>query len=98
MSAALAGDASALAAWNEVGAWLGRGVAQLAAFFDPEVVVVGGGPSAAGDLLLDPARSELNAVLHGRTARPAVPLVAARFRENGSVIGAGLMALEAVHD
>ena len=40
----------------EIGRWLGQGVAALAAVLDPAVVVVGGGVSEAGDLLLDPAR------------------------------------------
>ena len=31
----------------------------LANIFDPEVIVIGGGVIAAGDLLLEPAREEL---------------------------------------
>ena len=42
----------ALEAFGSVGDWLGVGVANLVAGFDPDVVVVGGGVSAAGDLLL----------------------------------------------
>ena len=41
-----------------VGRRLGAGIAGLVNAFDPEVVVVGGGAVAAGDLLLEPARDE----------------------------------------
>ena len=34
----------------------GEGIASLAAVLDPAVVVIGGGVSEAGDLLLDPMR------------------------------------------
>src|ERR1019366_266164 len=40
----------------EIGHWLGLGIANLAAAFDPGMFVIGGGVSAAGDLLLASAR------------------------------------------
>ena len=51
-----------------VGDWLGVGLANLVAAFDPDVVVVGGGVSAAGDLLLEPAREALARSLVGAGA------------------------------
>ena len=45
--------------------WLGVGVANLVAAFDPPLVVIGGGVSAAGDLLLEPARVALAKSLVG---------------------------------
>ncbi len=39
------------------GRWLGEGIASLTAVLDPAVVVIGGGVSEAGDLLLDPVRA-----------------------------------------
>ena len=50
--AAAAGDERAVAAFAEVGEWLGRGVADVVSIVDPGVVVIGGGVAAAGDLLL----------------------------------------------
>ncbi|MDQ4052241.1 MAG: ROK family protein, partial [Actinomycetota bacterium] len=58
-AAAQAGDPVARAAFEQVGEWLGVGVAGLVAAFDPAMVVVGGGVSAVGDLLLDPAREAM---------------------------------------
>jgi glucokinase len=50
-AAAIAGEPNAVELIGDVGLWLGRGIANLAAALDPEVVVIGGGVSAAGDLL-----------------------------------------------
>ena len=50
-AAAEQGDRGAREAFDSVGDWLGVGLANLVAAFDPEVVVVGGGVSAAGDRL-----------------------------------------------
>src|SRR5664279_295032 len=49
--AAHAGDVAALRCFDVVGTWLGRGMAQLAAVLDPGLFVLGGGVSAAGELL-----------------------------------------------
>lgn len=91
-AAALAGDASALAAFDEVGTWLGIGVANLVAALDPEVVVVGGGVGRAGELLLEPARRALAGHLVGGAHRQAPKLVQAEFRERAGVIGAAALA------
>ena len=72
--AAEEGDLLARQAFASVGDWLGVGVANLVAALDPEVVVVGGGVSAAGDRLLEPARAALARSLVGsRPPRPARP-------------------------
>ena len=65
-SAAEEGDLVARRAFASVGDWLGIGVANLVAALDPEVVVIGGGVSAAGDRLLDPARDALRRTPRGR--------------------------------
>ena len=54
--AARAGDAAARGILAEVGARLGQGIAGLVNVLDPSIVVVGGGASEAGELLLEPAR------------------------------------------
>jgi glucokinase len=52
IDAALAGHAGALAAIELLGRRLGIGIANAINTFDPDVVVVGGGASIAGELLL----------------------------------------------
>jgi glucokinase len=51
------GDDRALLAIRVLGERLGVGIANAINVFDPDVVAIGGGISAAGDLLLEPARA-----------------------------------------
>ncbi len=57
--AALEGDAVCLAVWNRVGSILGVGLANVAVLMDIRKFVIGGGISAAGDLIFVPAREQL---------------------------------------
>jgi glucokinase len=90
--AARRGDAVALAAFASVGHWLGVGVANLVAAFDPELVVVGGGVSAADGLLLDPAREALAESLVGAGHREIPPVQQARFGPEAGIVGAADLA------
>ena len=56
VEAAHGGDERACEAIGLLGARLGIGIANAINAFDPEVVAIGGGVSAAGELLLGPAR------------------------------------------
>ncbi len=91
-AAAEAGDPVALDAFATVGEWLGVGVANLVAAFDPEIVVIGGGLSAAGDLLLDPAREALRESLVGAPHRTIPPVVRAALGPEAGAIGAAELA------
>ena len=90
--AAKAGEPTSVELLAEIGTWLGVGMANLAAAFDPEVFVVGGGVSAAGDLLLDPAREAFARHLTGRGYRPQADLVVAELGADAGMIGAALLA------
>jgi glucokinase len=92
--AAQRGDEVARRAFASVGEWLGIGLANLVAAFDPEVVVVGGGVSTAGDLLLDPARAALAAALVGASYRQVPRVVAAELGSSSGLVGAALLASE----
>ena len=91
-AAAQAGDPVALAAFADVGEWLGVGVANLVASFDPQIVVIGGGLSAAGDLLLEPARRALRESLVGAEHRTVPPVVRAALGPEAGAIGAADLA------
>ncbi len=88
--AAHSGDPTAIGVLELIGSRLGIGLAGLANIFEPEVIVIGGGAIAAGDLLLEPARRELAA----RALRPmnGTPVVAAELGEDAGMIGAAAMA------
>jgi glucokinase len=57
--AAAAGDDRARVGMRTVGGWLGIGIANMVVALTPDRVVIGGGVSAAGDLLVAPIREEL---------------------------------------
>jgi len=86
------GDAAAVAVLAEAGRKLGAGLASLANAFSPQVIVIGGGASAAGELLLEPAREELKRRALGPNRE--VSVVAAHFADEAGMVGAALMALE----
>ena len=96
--AAASGDAVALDAFRSVGDWLGVGLANLVASLDPALLVVGGGVSAAGRLLLDPARAALAGALVGADDRVVPPVVPAALGPRAGLIGAALLARGVVRD
>jgi glucokinase len=93
--AARDGDATALALFAEAGYWLGVGIASLASLLDSELVVIGGGLSAAGELLLGPARSAFERFVFARDHRTLPPIVPARLGPEAGIVGAALLALDA---
>ena len=90
--AARDGDATSIELLSEIGHWLGIGIANLAAAFDPGTFVIGGGVSAAGELLLGPARDTFRRRLTGRGYRPEARIVAARLGNEAGLIGAADLA------
>ena len=87
------GDPVARDAIEVIGRALGVGVVNLVNIFNPEVVVIGGGVSAAGDLLLDPAR-EVVAQRALRPGRDLVRIEAAAFGAEAGMVGAAILARE----
>jgi len=85
---ALAGDAACRELLDEVGEWLGLGLANLAASLDPGLFVIGGGLCSAGDLLVAPARKAFARNLTGRGFRPAAGIELAALGPNAGLIGA----------
>jgi glucokinase len=87
------GDPVARSALERVGQRLGAGIVSVVNVFNPEVVVVGGGAVAAGDLLLEPARR----VVAERALPPSRELVRVlptHFADESGMLGAALLALE----
>ncbi len=91
-AAAAEGDPFAVAQVAELGRWLGEALASLTAVLDPGVIVIGGGVSEAGDLLLDPAREAFLEQLTGRGHRPVAELRTASLGNAAGVIGAADLA------
>lgn len=90
--AAKEGDRAGRELLEEVGRWLGEGIASLAALFDPAAVVIGGGVSEAGDLLLEPARVALERNITARGHRPILRIQRATLGNEAGIIGAADLA------
>jgi glucokinase len=89
------GDEAARFALAEVGRRLGAGLTGIVNIFNPEVVIIGGGAVAAGELLLGPARE----VVAQRALPPpaaAVRIERAHFGDESGMLGAALLAQEAL--
>ena len=89
------GDAQAIQILDDIGRRLGAGIGSLINIFNPDIVVIGGGFAAAGALILEPAR----AVARREALDPAeehVKIVRAELGTMAGLIGAGLVAFEAI--
>jgi glucokinase len=78
-----------------IGRRLGVGIANYVNIFNPEVVVIGGGVIAAGELLLEPARAEVAA----RALSPSkdvMEIVPAHFANEAGMLGAAALAFDGI--
>lgn len=97
VEAARAGDVRARLILRTLGGRLALGVANAINTFDPEQVVLGGGVSAAGELLLAPVReAAVRYVLPGVGTATEIRL--ARYGPQAGVRGAALLALQENED
>ena|SRR5436190_442073 len=87
------GDPVAVETLAEVGRRLGAGITSVVNALNPEVVVIGGGAVAAGELLLGPAR-EVVASRALPPVRERVRIVPAHFGDESGMLGAALLALD----
>jgi len=90
------GAREAVEALAEIGCRLGTGIVSFVNVFEPGLVVIGGGfGSAAGELLLGPAREVL--AREGLSpAKDTVRIIPAQLGYYAGVIGAGMIAVEAL--
>lgn len=89
LAAARGGDATARAVWSEATDALALAIAQVAAMLAPQVVVIGGGLSRAGDALLSPVRRRLEAIL---TVQRRPDLRLSTLGTSAGLLGAGVLA------
>lgn len=85
------GDQAAAAIAEEFGAYLGRALAIFAGVTDPEIFVIGGGVSKAGDILIQVVRKYYREAAF--TASKDTPLVLAKLGNDAGIYGAAKLAL-----
>lgn len=94
--ALLEGDPGALSIVRTAADYLAQAMGTIQAVLDPQVYVIGGGLSEAGDIILDPIREALSQNLPAKGFRPEPKIVAAQFTNQAGVIGAADLARESV--
>jgi glucokinase len=90
--AAAEGDIAAVELLADLGRWIGEGAASIVAALDPAMIIIGGGVSEAGDLLLEPARSAFARQLTARGHRPSIPFEPAQLGNDAGMIGVADLA------
>ena len=73
--------------------YLGIGLANLVNIFNPELIVIGGGLSKMGDMLLEPARKVVKERAFQLPAR-TVRIIRARLGSNAGIVGAAVHTFE----
>jgi glucokinase len=85
------GDAAACEVFAEVAHYIGIGVANILALFDPDVVIISGGIARAGRILFDPVRRSANRYVLGAEYRK-FKILPAKLGDDAGVLGAALFA------
>ena len=93
VAAAGLGDARALEGLARTGRYLGIGIANMVTVLTPDVIVIGGGVAAAGELLFGPIRDELRRRVW-TTSLDAVRLVPAELGVLAGSVGAAIHGAE----
>jgi glucokinase len=88
-------EPEAVAAMTQIGRGLGAAIATFVNIFEPEIIVIGGGFGMSNDLLREPA---LEVILRDGLppGRDALKIVEAELGRDAGVIGAAMIAFEAL--
>ncbi len=95
--AASQGDELSLRIFNEATDHIGIGIANLVNLFNPEMVIVGGGVSLAGDLFFDNIRRVVGQHVIQSSGKD-LPIIPVAFGENAALMGAFALILKRVMD
>jgi glucokinase len=87
------GDPEARAAWRDYGRWLGVGLSSLIYVLTPQLVLIGGGLSAATDHFLPSALAEVEQRVQAES-RQGLEIRRAQLGNGAGRLGAARLALE----
>jgi len=88
--AASFGDEVAKTIYKITGYWIGIAITNVVNLLNPEIVIIGGGVTNAGDLLMDPIKRTVNERAL-KTATEKLIITTAKLGNNAGVIGASLL-------
>ncbi|UCD04687.1 MAG: ROK family protein [candidate division WOR-3 bacterium] len=89
--AAKEGDKVAREVFDDVGKYVGIGVANIIALFDPDIIIISGGIARAGRFLFEPIRNTVRRTVLGREHR-RYRIVPAKLGDDAGTFGAALFA------
>ena len=90
--AALQGDLLALEAFQRAGHYLGLAIANYLMIFNPSIIILGGGVSQTGDLLLDPIRETVNEAVLSDHYKEDLIITLAALGDDAGLYGALALA------
>jgi N-acetylglucosamine repressor len=89
------GDNDAINIYKHAGYYLGIGIANLIHLYNPELIMVGGGVSRAGKLLMNPLLESLQSRLLDEL-KGSVKVIQTTLGDDENLIGAGALVMEKV--
>ena len=90
--AARAGDALSLEVYEYAGTFLGRAIADLLHIFNPTVIVLGGGVTNAGDILMNPVKRAINESVMTPEFNKHLQICFAKLGDQAGLVGALALA------
>ncbi|CAL9369788.1 Glucokinase [Nocardiopsis dassonvillei] len=93
-AAARRGDRISRDLFDELGYWLGAGLACLVNVFDPQTIIIGGGLVTTSDYLYPPTQDSFRKHVFAGTQRTLPPIVFAELGAQAGLVGAALLAME----
>jgi glucokinase len=96
-AAAQQGDELARSVFREAGGYIGRAVADMLALLNPSMIIIGGGVSRAGDLLLDPVRQAVRDHAMNPSYLENLQITTAALRDDAGLFGGFVLARDARH-
>lgn len=96
--AAQLGDPLAQEAFNRAGHFLGLAIANFIMIFNPSIVIIGGGVSQSGDLLLEPVRKSIHQSVMSEHFLQDLIITQSALGDDAGLYGALALAREAIQN
>ncbi len=87
------GDKVAIATLKRYIKYVGMGLVTFANIFFPEVIIIGGGVSNAGDALLKPLQRYVSKNVYGAEYAPKIKVALATLKNDAGIIGAATLCM-----
>lgn len=88
------GDKTAIATLKRYIKYVGTGLVTFANLFFPEVIIIGGGISNAGDDIVKPLQRYVSRNIYGAQYNPKIKVVAATLKNDAGIIGAAALCMK----